>query len=182
MKYVWLAILLISSPLAVTAQAQAVDENASGFYNRTGTDLLIGNSSSTARFYTINGYRFNHQVSAGLGIGYVPYNDPVGLIPIFADLNYIFSDGDASPFLFLRMGYGISTQADDVAHFEEYEGGIMINPGLGVQFSTSKSWKWYFNAGYNRDRSAHSYETWGNRTVNNRHSYRRINLGIGVMF
>ncbi|CAN5118459.1 hypothetical protein BH23BAC3_BH23BAC3_35170 [soil metagenome] len=182
MRYVLLSILLISFPLAASAQAQTVNEDATGFYNRTGTDLLLGSSSSTARFYTINGYRFNQQVSAGLGVGYVPYNDPIGLISIFADLNYIFSDRDVSPFLFLRMGYGLSTHADEDVHIEEHEGGIMINPGLGLQFSTSKSWSWYFNAGYNRDRSAHSYETWGNRTVNNRYSYRRVNLGIGVMF
>jgi len=182
MRFILLPILLIFFLQAASAQAQAVNEEASGFYNRTGTDLLFGNNRSTARFYTINGYRFNQHVSAGLGIGYVPYNDPIGLIPIFADLNYIFSDRDASPFFYLRMGYGISTHADDNVHMEEHEGGIMINPGLGVQFNTSKSWKWYFNAGFNRDRSAHSYETWGNRTVNDSYSYRRINLGIGVMF
>jgi len=182
LRYVLFYLVIFLVPLAVPAQAQAGDEHSSGFYNRTGVGLLFGNNTSTPRFYTINGYRFNRHASAGLGIGYVPYNDPIGLIPIFADLSYHFTERDAAPFLYLRLGYGVSTNNDEDVHMEQHEGGVMANTGVGVQFSTSQSWGWYFNAGINRDRSAHSYETWGNRTVNNRYSYRRVNIGIGVTF
>lgn len=179
-----LLVALLFFPVIIFGQSSSVaaGSNDSGYYNRTGADLLFGNGTSTARYFTINGYRFNQYISAGMGIGYVPYNDPLGLIPIFTDLTYNFTDGDVSPYLYVRLGYSYSTQAEDDVTMETHNGGVMINPGIGLQFATGQSWGWYLNTGFNRDRSVHSYETWGNQTVSNSYSYKRVYLGIGVVF
>lgn len=183
-NHLLLALLFSLLPLTASAQNSADNDNSdrSGYYNRTGADLLFGSDNSTARYFMINGYRFNQHISAGIGIGYVPYNDPLGLIPVFTDFTYNFSQSDVSPFLYLRLGYSFSKKSDDDFVMESHEGGVMINPGIGLQFETGKSWNWYLNAGFNRDRSVHSFDSWGNRTVNNRYSYRRVHIGIGVVF
>lgn len=170
------------SPASMLAQQHGDPEDANGFYNRTGMDLLYSDNSSTARYFTINGYRFSENMSAGIGVGFAPYNDPLGLFPVFSDITYHLSGGDVSPFVYLRMGYSFSRKSDEEVFMENHEGGLMMNSGIGVQFQTAGSWGWYFNAGINRDRSSHSFDSWGNRTVQNNNSYRRINLGIGVVF
>ncbi|REL24803.1 hypothetical protein DYD21_16715 [Rhodohalobacter sp. SW132] len=180
---VLLFALLLWPVLVCSQQPVPAGENSdSGFFNRTGSDLLFSSDHSTARFYTINGYRFTPFVSAGLGIGYVPYNDPLGLIPIFTDLTVIFQDGDVSPYMFFRMGYTRSIKSDSDVVMDNHNGGLIVNPGLGLQFKTSRSWGFYLNVGYNRDRSAHQFDSWGGRTVENSHTYQRINLGMGFVF
>lgn len=177
-----LVVCMTVIPATVFAQQMREVENVTGYYNRTGMDLLYSDNSSTARYFTINGYRFSEKMSAGIGVGFAPYNDPLGLFPVFTDITYYFSEGDVSPFFYLRMGYSFSRKADDEVFMENHEGGVMMNSGIGVQFQTGGSWGWYFNAGFNRDRSSHSFDSWGNQTVHNSNSYRRINLGLGVVF
>jgi len=178
--------LLFWPALLFSQSAELAGESGdSGFYNRTGSDILFSTDHATARFYTINGYRFNPHVSAGLGIGYVPYNDPFGLIPIFTDLTVTVLDSDVSPFFYFRFGYSRTIHEgpeDSGTEIDQHYGGLMINPGVGLQLRTSNNWGIYLNAGYNRDRSTHEFPSWGGRTVKNTHTYQRINLGIGLFF
>jgi len=169
-------------PASLLAQQHGDPKDANGFYNRTGMDLLYSDNASTARYFTINGYRFSENMSAGIGVGFAPYNDPLGLIPVFSDITYHLSGGDVTPFVYLRMGYSFSRKADAEVFMENHEGGLMMNSGIGVQFQTAGSWGWYLNAGLNRDGTSYSFDSWGNRTVHNKNTYRRINLGIGVVF
>lgn len=154
----------------------------SGYMNRTGFDLMRANSNSTARFYMVNGYQFTPRFSAGIGFGITPYNDPLTLVPVFIDLNLRFLKANASPYIFLKTGYNFSVHHDDDVQIDDHSGGLLLNPGVGLQFNLSGGLGWYINAGYNIDNSYYEFEIWGPQTVENKHSFRRVNFGMGFAF
>lgn len=162
----------------------AISQNESRYLFRAGMDLLAGgdHSSTSPRFYMVHGHRFTPQLSAGVGIGYTPYNDPMSMIPFFIDLNYRFFDQATTTFINLKAGYNFTTRIDDDLQLDDHNGGLLFNPVVGVQFSLGRSAAFQLSAGFNIDNSSYQYETWGNRTVVNRLSFRRLSLGAGIVF
>lgn len=154
----------------------------SGYMNRSGLDVLQATNSSSPRFYMVNGYQFTPKFSAGFGIGFTPYNDPLTLIPFFVDFNFRLLEANYSPFFFLKAGYNFSVHHDEDFIIDEHRGGLLFNPGIGLQFNLSSGLGWYLNAGYNIDNSSYEFDWWGNQTVENDHSFRRVNFGIGLSF
>lgn len=154
----------------------------SGYINRSGFEFMRANGNSTARFYMINGYRFTPRFSAGIGFGITPYNDPLTLVPLFIDLNLRFLKANASPYLFVKAGYNFSVHYDDDVQIDRHSGGLLFNPGVGLQFDLSSNFGWYINAGYNIDNSYYAFEWWGTQTVENDLSFRRVNFGLGLSF
>lgn len=154
----------------------------SGYMNRTGFEILQIRDNSSARFYMVNGYQFTSRFAAGLGVGITPYNDPLTLLPVFIDLNYRLHKANASPYLFLKAGYNFSTHHDEDMQIDDHSGGLLFNPGVGVQFNLSSGFGWYINAGYNIDNSSYEFEDWGPQTVKNELSFRRVNFGLGLSF
>ena len=161
-----------------------INQNQSRYLFMAGVDLLAGGdySSTSPRFYMVHGHRFTPQLSAGFGIGYTPYNDPFSLIPFFIDLNYRSSSQGAVPFLNLKAGYNFTTRVDDDMLLDDHEGGLLFNPAVGFEFSLGRSAGFLLSAGYNIDNSSYQYESWGNRTVVNRLTFRRLSLGAGIVF
>ena len=161
-----------------------ISQNESRYLFMAGVDLLAGGdySSTSPRFYMVHGHRFTPQLSAGFGIGYTPYNDPFSLIPFFIDLNYRFSEQSTSAFLNLKAGYNFTTRVDDDLLLDVHKGGLIFNPAVGVEFRLGRSAGFQLSAGYNIDNSSYQYESWGNRTVVNRLSFRRLSLGAGIVF
>lgn len=154
----------------------------SGYMNRSGLDILQATNSSSPRFYMVNGYQFTPKFSAGIGIGITPYNDPLTLIPFFVDFNIRFLEANYSPFLFVKAGYNFTVHHDEDFIIDDHKGGLLFNPGIGLQFNLSSGLGWYLNAGYNIDNSSFEFDSWGNQTVENDYSFRRVNFGIGVSF
>ncbi|MEX0660391.1 MAG: hypothetical protein WEA58_10950 [Balneolaceae bacterium] len=153
----------------------------SGYFNRTGFDILRADDT-TVRFYMVNGYRFTPQFSVGAGIGITPYNDPLTLIPFFIDFNLQLLEANTSPYIFLKTGYNFSLHHDEDAGIDDHTGGLLFNPGAGIQFNLRKGFGWYINAGYNIDNSYFEFDTWGPQTVENDLSFRRVNVGLGLSF
>lgn len=154
----------------------------SGYVNQTGMAVLPGQGATSVRFQMVNGYQFTPKFSAGIGIGFATYNDPLNLVPFFIDMKYKFLKANTTPFVFLKSGYSFSILSDDDTQVENHRGGFMLNPGIGLQFDTSKGFGWYFTAGYNRDRSGFDQERWDGRIVENDVTYRRLLLGFGLSF
>lgn len=89
----------------------------------------------------INGYRFNQNVSLGLGLGLHQFNDSEQydyydsyvpdlfdnkFIPIFLDLRVNLTKGKISPYLVLDAGANF---------YNDFSGsGVMYSPGAGVKF------------------------------------------------
>lgn len=205
-KYLFTLVLLFAFPLLVYAQEfpernptqldelspeathspsiQTSEHKRAGYVAKFGITLLhtdSAESSTSLRIYTVHGHRFNPQFFAGIGLGYTPYNDPLALIPFFTELNYRFTDQNISPFLALRTGYNFSIQNDSNTMMDDHNGGLLFNPAAGIEFNFSGGTGFYIHTGYNIDNS--SYEnTLGNQTAVNDLSFRRLSLGLGMVF
>lgn len=153
-----------------------------GYVNLTGMNILPGGSTSTVSFQMVNGYQFNSRLSAGIGIGFVLYNDPLNLMPLFFDVKYKFLEANTTPFVFFKSGYSFSILSDESMEVESHRGGFMMNPGVGLQFDTGGGFGIYFSAGYNLDNSSFEQEGFNERTIVTDISYRRLLLGFGLTF
>lgn len=154
----------------------------SGYINQIGADILTSESTTTLRFQMLNGYRFNPNFAAGVGIGYIPFNDPLALIPVYLELNYHFLRANTTPFVFLRSGYNFSLHPDDEMDIEDHRGGWMFNPGIGIHFSRESDFQWYMNAGYNLNNASFDQEGFNNETLVTDLKYKRVMFGIGFSF
>ncbi len=181
---------LLSIPgFAASKETESADRGRPTRYLiRAGMDFLSGSgessdsNSNSARFYMTHSHRFTPVFSMGVGIGYTVYNDPFSMVPFFIDLNYRFTDENTTPFINLKAGYNFAIKPDDDLQIDSYTGGLLFNPAAGVEFNTNRGLGIYISAGYNVDKSSYQYETWGNRTVNNYLSFRRLSLGAGFVF
>lgn len=156
-----------------------------GYMSRTGFDILPApgsSSSASARIYTVHGHRFSPSLSIGLGLGYTPYNDPLTLVPFFIDMTYRILQENASPYLFLKAGYNFSINHDEELLIDDHTGGLLLNPGAGIEFNLSSGFGFFINAGYSIDHSAYEFESWGNQTVVTDLSFRRLSFGAGIFF
>ncbi|MEX0719865.1 MAG: hypothetical protein WD059_04295 [Balneolaceae bacterium] len=157
-----------------------------GYVNYTGLDILPGDvNSTTLRYQMVNGYQFSPVFSAGIGIGFTAYNDPLNAIPLFIDLRLKFLKANTSPFVFLKTGYNFSLSPDmEETQFpiEDHSGGFLINPGLGIQFDNREGVGWYFNAGFNNDTFTYEQQEWNGRILETELSYKRIHFGFGLVF
>lgn len=154
----------------------------SGYVNQTGLDLLPGNEVTSVRFQMVNGYQFTPRFSAGLGVGYTTYNDPLSLVPVFLDLRFKLFKANTTSYIFFKGGYNFTAHTDDAVLIEGKRGGYTINPGVGLHFDTSGDHGWYINVGYNIDKFGFDQQGWGGQTVINDHTFKRVNFGLGLSF
>lgn len=170
--------------LKIKCRGRATDKSRqkTGYAIYTGIDILPGRSTTTVRIQMINGYRFTPDFSVGIGLGYVPYNDPLGLIPVFLAGRYTLLERGISPFVILRTGYGISVLTDEDRPVESHHGGLMFNPGMGIRIKTGAGFTWAFTAGMSIDKSSFEQRGWNNQRVETEIVYRRVQFGIELSF
>lgn len=164
------------------ASAGQPAQGKTGYFLQSGTDILSSpgsGSSATARIFFVNGHRFTPKTSVGVALGFTPYDDPLSLIPFFFDFNYRFKEDGISPVLFIRAGYNFSIKNDESFQLDDHTGGLLLHPGLGLEFPLSSQFDIYLNAGYSIDNSSYEFESWGNRVVTNDLSFRRFSIGAG---
>lgn len=186
-KPLCMAGLIFIIPLSVQAQVDstaAITEvndpsRTSGYINHVGIDFLFGTDNTTPRFHMMHGYQFSPRFSAGMGIGYIPYNDPLALIPLYLDFNYKTRETNIAPFLFLKAGYNISVHTNDDYPLEGHRGGWMFTPGTGIHFITRDGFQWYLNAGYNVNNARFDQQGWGSQTVETDLTFKRVMFGLG---
>lgn len=180
-----LLMIFVALPLKSSAQIdfkEWLEQRKGGYVLATGLDLLPAQNSSSFRFWIVNGYQLNRKFSAGLGVGFTYYNDPLSMLPLFIDFKYIFPDNNLSPFLFLKSGYNISVLTDTDVNVNSHSGGLMLNPGLGLQFETAGNLAWHINAGFNLDRATYFQPGETFSSIENELNYERLSLGIGLSF
>lgn len=147
-----------------------------------GFDVLPGDDNTSARVQLTNKYEYGSRVSAGVGAGFTYYNDPLSLLPVFADLQYSLSRTAPAPFFFLRAGYNFSILTDTDTQVDSHRGGLMLNPGLGIRFGSGSGVSWYLRAGYGIDKSSFKQEVGNSRTAETDITYKRLTAGIGMLF
>jgi hypothetical protein len=112
------------------------------------TGAARANSQITLGVQDINGYRFNRQLSVGVGIGWHIYPGLL-LMPLFADIRFHFSKHGISPFLDAAIGYSFTQM--EVIGFEsskDYYGGLLVNPAFGVRFPIRSRFAFIMSFGY----------------------------------
>ena len=153
-----------------------------GYINHTGIDLLTGGGKPAVRVRMVNGYQFSPNFSAGLGAGFVLYDDPLNLIPLFVDLKYKFLQANTTPFVSFKGGYSFSVLPEEDGNIESHRGGVMINPSLGIQFELTTNVGLYLTSGYDIEHASFKQSGWNGRSIQTDIIYRRVQFGIGVMF
>jgi hypothetical protein len=166
--------LLILSVTTATAQ--------SGHRIHLGGAILTGDDNTSARFQLLNSFAVTPRFSAGAGAGFTYYNDPLSLLPVFAELNYALTPGLTAPYLFLRAGYNFSILTDTDIQADSHRGGLMLNPGVGLKVMTREGLGLHLSAAYNLDRASFSQESFRNETIETQITYKRLMLGMALSF
>lgn len=167
-----------------------------GFYNITSVGLLLGQGQNgflpVPSLTTINGWQFNKNVSAGLGIGFEYYDWAV--LPIFADARYYLKNTKHSPFGAFKIGYSLPVEKpvqydNGYGGEEKYYGGIQINPEIGLRIRMGKISALLLSIGYHFQRLSYDEESYYNWWENSQTAvkrvttdYNRISFRIGFQF
>ena len=143
------------------------------------TDGVVATSLNIDRanafsLQTINGYFFNENFSAGIGIGLDGYHNPnINTLPIFLDLRYYF--GEEAESLYLYSDYGTLAKIKNGT-----SNGTIFNIGLGYKFPIKDRLMLVTDLGY-------SYKSVSNdglsiRTSESWFQIKGIMLSVGIIF
>ena len=153
-----------------------------GYYLKPELAILAGRNNRTIGAFLSGGLRLSPEFSVGIGAGYLPYNDPLGLVPLYLEGDYRIGRGKLSHFLFLRSGYGISVNTGNGGDLESHRGGLLLNPGYRMAVNTGMGFTLNIMAGLHLDNASFEVRRWDGRTVRTDIEYRRFQFGIGVLF
>jgi hypothetical protein len=164
------------------------DFKKSGFINLTEInygdgigDVKAGNNTLenddySFGFIIVNGYQLNEHLSLGIGIGIDKYKNTT-LMPITFDARATFLKGKTSPVFIANVGYALGL--DDV------NGGLVINPQIGIKTYISKNVAYLFNVGYKwqaRDVMTYMYYDYGFSSSATSVTYQFITISTGFAF
>ncbi|MGE5316948.1 MAG: hypothetical protein ACM3ME_03050 [Chloroflexota bacterium] len=164
-----------------------------GFYNISSVALLFGQGQNgflpIPSLSTVNGWQFNKHIYTGLGIGYEYYDWSV--LPVFAEVKYMADFERIIPFGSLKLGYAfpISKPVNNSDNYgiSEYNGGVQLNPEVGLRFVMSSRSSFMFSLGYHFQQLSFqekNYYWWNENgyetTVHT--DYNRISIRAGFMF
>jgi len=184
--------LIYLVPVVLSAQTRVYThtENAaeininrdSDFVKSLTFEMLSVNGKITPRPAVMSGYQFTPNFSAGIGIGFTPYDDPLSLIPLFVDLKYKFLNTGIAPFAFLRSGYGFSIKTESEPRIDNHSGGFTINPGTGIHFPLGDKAGLSLNIGFNIDKASFEQQLFNGGTLRRDLTYKRLNFGLAFTF
>lgn len=177
--------LLYDEVLSVQREEKVIGKyyKDKGYVNYSGVDVLPGHPNNANRYQMINGYQINTRLSAGVGIAFVTYDDPINAVPVFLDIRFKLLEENTTPFLFFKGGYSFSTNDDKSRLIGIHSGGLMMNVGGGLQFDLSHGYGWYLNVGYNIESFEYSEDDpWRGGVLETELDYKRVSFGIGLTF
>jgi hypothetical protein len=174
-----LTIVSVSQPHEETHNKlnnnELTNRKTKGYYGNMQISLLMGNNYPDNNYYpckprnpsfTIsNGYMFNSNWLAGVGIGFEIFDH--NLFPLFAEIRYTFWDEKISPFFTLKGGYSFGNFK--ARHYDElhlnwepnwvndanlrHYGGILFNPEIGVKIPLNDNSDLLFSAAYRHQKT-----------------------------
>lgn len=133
----------------------------------------------------ISGYQFNRWIGIGAGVSYDAYNleDGEAIVSIFANYRAYFTATKNAPFISLKAGYGIPAVSSKDGYMEESEGGIMLNPELGIRLGGSGRANFTFALGYRFQDAYLVQEEQFSRDILYRDiNYKRFVASVGMLF
>lgn len=162
-----------------------------GYFNISSVGLLFGQGESGADVVSsitmVNGYKLLPGFTGGIGLGYEHYD--WGVLPLFADARYYFTNQGFSPFLFAQAGYSFTLEQN----FENNNwgnqitktyGGSMFSGGAGIRAGIARHSAILISLSYRFQKLSYdSFNYWDSgaarRTFTN---YNRIALTVGFLF
>ncbi|MCH5306002.1 MAG: hypothetical protein J1E79_05920 [Rikenella sp.] len=138
-----------------------------------GYGIGVSGYGSKFEFDVVNGYQFSPYFYMGFGVGVNVWTNGSGLVslPLFAHFRTNFMNKPVSPFFALSAGYNLSVTSG-------IDGGIMIEPTLGVTFRTSNRTAVIFGIGYSGQQYKEEYFYYGSYTEKYWTSAIRLKLGF----
>lgn len=160
-----------------------------GMYFTTLAGITLGRTSRSDNTGSWNllaaaGHLFKRQFGLGAGIavdGYYPQESEI-IYPVFAEARGYLSANRFAPFYAVRLGYGIAF-AENNNGVSAAEGGLFVNPALGLRWGGSDGVNFVTELGfqYQRARFERSIGNWGEMEIEKK-GYKRLNIRVGIVF
>ncbi len=127
-------------------------------------------------------YQWRHYLSAGVGVGYDNYNNNIArsIVPVFTQVRSYLKHAPNSPFVDLKLGYGISANNSErvyesqggfygqtMAGIRIGNGGFRTTLGIGIQLQNTYLEGWH---------------RWNSGIVKEDRQYRRLVFNLGFIF
>ena len=187
---IWLYNFQDVDSVGVISIVQSTDLKQSGYYNLSSIGLLFGEGADGyhpfASLTTVNGWQFNQRVFTGIGLGYEFYE--WGVMPVFADIKYIFNKDVVKPFVSFKAGYSfpLSKSKNGTDYYTQYGqtyGGVMVNPEVGLLIPVGSSNAILVGIGYQYQELSYNeisnyWDSYNRRIYTN---YNRISLRLGFL-
>ena len=149
----------------------------SGFTNITELNFGIGTGTASKEFsygiQTINGYQFNPNFNLGFGVGVDKYKNAT-FLPLFLDFRINFLKSNVTPYFGAAGGYSIG--------FSGNQGGLLLNPSLGIKFFLNPKIAFNFSFGYRYQENTFKYLFDSYYILKVKESVNLINLKVGITF
>lgn len=160
-----------------SSTAQPMSMFTGGWYNVTEINYGWGLgvisepfSQHLAGLTTVNGWRFGNGLAAGVGVGYLAYNDGY-TVPLYADVRYFMGQQRVKFFVMGAGGFLMNFK-----NFKDYSR-VFANPGAGLTVPLARTTQLSFAVGlftqFDRD-------IFGNTTAGFRDSF--VNMKLGLLF
>lgn len=162
--------------LSFSLQAQNIKQSSDDFTTASSSNSIgkytgfaeIGYTHGVGEFGVnvleiniINGFQVTPYLVAGLGTGARYFYVYEGtLVPIFAELRFVYPHWKLAPFLVFDLGYSIDV-------FNHFKGmGMMVNPSAGVSYELSRGSRIFLEAGYEMQQLQLNYSNGATKNVN----------------
>ncbi len=156
-----------------------------GYFNVTALGLMAGENGAGALFETVNGYRFNHFLAVGGGVG-IEYTDIV-LMPLYLSIRSDLLKGKSTPFVHVDCGYNFYVGGRNNYYYyndQDYttnKGGLNAGAGVGVKINTRGDCAFLISWSYKIEKLSRDYKYLDTHNHYD-YNYQRMVLKLGLEF
>ena len=150
-----------------------------GYYGFVKAGLLLARTGSGyldqgVSIQTVHGIRINKKLAVGTGVGFNRY-DYFDLFPIYGHVRYEPFDRKVRPYITGNIGYGLALNFNA---WDNKVGGLMLQPAIGVQFSSTSGGGIFLELGQKLQWAKNKYD-WGE---SDEFLFNRTALSLGYQF
>jgi hypothetical protein len=180
-----------SEAKGITREKPRITYKQTGFRFTLENGLLIGRTPKGNSFganqrttsYTlqmVSSLQLRPELAIGAGVGIDAYNNYV-ISPVYLRLHGTLFNKLISPLYMLDTGYGFYSHVFNESN--DGEGGLMINPAIGLSIRTGRSSSFIINVGYRQQhvRRINSFGVPGEGLIE-KSTFKRISIRAGFIF
>ena len=174
----------------VKGNLSRTDLRKNGYFNQSSIALLFGEGQDGFQpipsLTMVNGWQWNQKIFTGFGLGYEHFDR--GVLPLFAEGMYIFSNESFAPFFSFRIGYSFPLEDQETTEYyaavSETYGGINLSPEAGISIAVGSKSLFLISIGYHYQELSYkeTYNMWGSYDKTVFTNYNRISVRLGFIF